>query len=445
MNKLVQKIRTIIIAVLLTTTVVFSAKAQAVGDKFKIDNLYYQITNLNPKEVAVAMQKDDYPYWDDSEKPTGDIVIPEQVNKDGVNYKVTSIGETAFAVCNGITSITMHDFIKRIDEYAFFYCESLTSININKSITSIGYSVFSNCSALTSINVASDNPNYISENGILFNKNKTKLIAYPDAKTGTKYIIPNSVTNIANDAFFSNISLESITIHDLVTNIGDAVFNQCKSLTAIYNRIEDLNKIQVGGYLFTNMDKSKCTLYVPTKAVDTYKQAAQWKELSKIIGVQVTLNTTTQNLDINETCTLTATIESDDFPNKNIIWSSSNTDIATVDNKGLVTAHEGGTTIIKASTEDGGFNATCEVKVASDGTGINDNNITFDLYPTLVETGFTVKTNKEYKVLYIYNLMGTIVTTVPLTQQEQFINVSNLPQGLYIAKIGTKTIKFIKH
>ena len=135
-----------------------------------------------------------------------DLVIPSEL--DG--YTVTSIGGSAFANCT-----------------------SLTNVTIPNSVTSIGSGVFENCESLTSITVTSGNPNYSSENGVLFNKDKTTLILYPIGKTDISYTIPDSVTSIGRYAFAYCDSLTSVDFSDGVTTIEDAAFYSCPSLTSI--------------------------------------------------------------------------------------------------------------------------------------------------------------------------------------------------------------------
>jgi hypothetical protein len=112
-------------------------------------------------------------------------------------------------------------------------CPSLVAITIPNSVTSIGKAPFGDCTSLTAINVASGNNAYTSENGVLYNKNKTTLIQYPAGKTGGTFTIPNSVTNIGDYAFSSCPSLTSITIPANVTSIGYCAFAGCTSLTSV--------------------------------------------------------------------------------------------------------------------------------------------------------------------------------------------------------------------
>jgi hypothetical protein len=120
----------------------------------------------------------------------------ENITTAIIENGVTSIGSFAFFYCAALTSITIRESVTSIGMMAFSGCIALPSITISSSVTTIGNAAFTACTALTSINVNSENANYSSENGVLFNKNKTILICYPAGKTENDYIVPNTVTNI---------------------------------------------------------------------------------------------------------------------------------------------------------------------------------------------------------------------------------------------------------
>ena len=144
---------------------------------------------------------------------------------------VRSIFRSAFEGCKNLTSITIPNSVTSIDDKAFYNCFSLNSITIPDSVTRIGDSVFSNCASLKSINVDANNPNYISEDGILYNKNKTTLIMAPGGKSNVT--IPSSVTSIGASAFYNCRNLTSITIPNSVTSIDVGTFYGCSNLNAI--------------------------------------------------------------------------------------------------------------------------------------------------------------------------------------------------------------------
>jgi len=123
--------------------------------------------------------------------------------------------------------------VTRIGEEAFLLCTNLTAITIPDSVTSIGDWAFDECTSLTSIEAGQGNINYTDINGVLFNKLKTTLVAYPAGKTGTNYTIPKGVIRIDQLAFGYCRGLTSITIPDSVTSIGEEAFWGCTDLTSI--------------------------------------------------------------------------------------------------------------------------------------------------------------------------------------------------------------------
>jgi hypothetical protein len=108
------------------------------------------------------------------------------------------------------------------------------SVIIEEGVTHIGANAFrGDISTIQSITVAADNAHYSSEAGILFNKDKTALIFYPNKGQFYNYTIPNGVTSIGDEVFRSHISLTSITIPNSVASIGESAFKNCISLTSI--------------------------------------------------------------------------------------------------------------------------------------------------------------------------------------------------------------------
>ena len=157
---------------------------------------------------------------------------------------VTNIGNYAFHGCTSLTSINIPNSVTKIGDGAFRSCRSLISINIPNSVTNIGNEAFSCCDSLTKIiipcSVVNMNGNpfcgwngdlyneskaFIYEHQVLFNKDKTILVAYRSEEKN--YIIPNNVTNIGDSAFMYCKSLTNINIPNSVTNIGDEVFTHC--------------------------------------------------------------------------------------------------------------------------------------------------------------------------------------------------------------------------
>lgn len=196
------------------------------------------------------------------------------LNSVTIPNSVTSIGESAFHGCTGLTSIEIPNSVISIGSFAFENT-GLTSVTIPNSVTSIRMGVFRSCTGLTSVYVAEDNANYCSMDGILFDKNRTKLILYPGGKQGEYYCIPNSVTSIDDYAFLDGSSLDSIEIPNSVTSIGRMVFYSCNNLTSLICKAVIPPVLQSYPFSWTNYPP----IYVPAESVAAYKSADIWNGL----------------------------------------------------------------------------------------------------------------------------------------------------------------------
>lgn len=141
--------------------------ANLLSDELIYENLHYIVDN---DTITII----------DCDVGATNISIPAQI--DGMN--VTAIGNQAFYNCSSLTSVKIPNSVTIIGNEAFYGCSSLTSVTISNSVTSIGSLAFNSCNSLTSINVASENEYYASEDGVVFNKNKTELICFPGGKGG---------------------------------------------------------------------------------------------------------------------------------------------------------------------------------------------------------------------------------------------------------------------
>ena len=243
-----------------------------------------------------------------------DIVIPDSVTSIGDNAfhfcsslsniaisdSVTSIGNNAFSDCRSLTDIVIPDSVTNIGDAAFCGCKSLRTIVIPDSVTSIGNNAFCDCSSLSNLvlpdsvtcigggafsgcllleyisipkNVICLNvnpfvnwdgkleclsPNYIYEDDVLFNKDKSKIVSFRNQNIES-YIIPNSVTSIGDAAFSGCRSLSDIVIPNSVSSIGDAAFSGCRSLTEI---VIPNSVTSIGGGVFWNC-RSLSNIVIP--------------------------------------------------------------------------------------------------------------------------------------------------------------------------------------
>lgn len=241
---------------------------------------------------------------------------------------VSIIDDDAFSY-SGLTSVSIPNSVTDIGWNVFNDCQNLKTVNISSSVTSIGYYTFSFCSSLTAINVDAANQNFLSKDGVLFNKTMTNLIICPGGLSNT-YVMPNSVTEINNfafadcrklpsvvlsenliriddDAFVRCMSLTSITLPESLRLTGYDAFGECTSLTSItipakieyigncsFTGCTNLKSIHVKAAIplvlerdypdtFLGLSTNTCVLYVPAGSRTAYQNAPQWWYFKNIL------------------------------------------------------------------------------------------------------------------------------------------------------------------
>ena len=211
------------------------------------------------------------PPWNDVSNNIRSVIIED---------KVTAIGAESFAHYTNLTSVAIPNSVETIGDDAFFYA-GLTSATIPYSVKSIGGYAFAGCSSLSSIIVDENNMYFTSNDGVLYNKSQTVLYCYPGGKSGVSFSIPNSVTEIASEAFFGNYyNLTSIVIPNSVNTIGDGAFMYCfyiKNVTVNWS-----TPLPVPDYIFYGVTTSAATLHVPAGTKALYQAAPVWKDFGII-------------------------------------------------------------------------------------------------------------------------------------------------------------------
>lgn len=187
---------------------------------------------------------------------------------------ITEIGTGAFQYCSNLEYINIPDGveiiplwafdgaslksinlenIKEVGEMAFTSCD-FTELDIPASLTTIGPEAFRFCDLLEEINVDETNPNYSSEDGVLFNKDKTEILMYPASNERAFYTIPDSVATMREYAFGQSKNLESVIIPDSVETIYYWVFEETENIKNIVVP-ESVKTVKGGAFCCNNLEK----------------------------------------------------------------------------------------------------------------------------------------------------------------------------------------------
>lgn len=156
-----------------------------------------------------------------------DLIIPDKYN----GLPVRAISDFAFFNASTLINVTVPESVRTIGSYAFQKASALETVSIPSSCVSIGKMAFADCYMLKSITVGSESTAYVAEDGVLYNKNKTVLIAYPAQKTDEEFTIPSTVTEIANNAFENAVYLKRVSFPAGLTKVGSSAFAYCSVLT----------------------------------------------------------------------------------------------------------------------------------------------------------------------------------------------------------------------
>ena len=164
---------------------------------------------------------------------------------------LTTINSYAFQSCSKLTSIDIPNKVSKIDDNTFANCTSLKNVSIGSGCASISSTAFLNSNAIEKITVAGDNANYSSVDGALLNKEKTSIVLYPKSKSG-EFVIPDTVTSIADYAFDNAPKLTKVTIGENVKSVGTGAFRNCNSLETVIFKDSDTVQKTIGDYAFNN-------------------------------------------------------------------------------------------------------------------------------------------------------------------------------------------------
>ncbi|MBQ8773277.1 MAG: leucine-rich repeat domain-containing protein [Muribaculaceae bacterium] len=232
---------------------------------FEVEGVYY---NVLPSATEVEVTCNDENGYYGIGSYAGSIKIPATVTHEGIAYNVTAIGDNAFAGssrafaieipdvasigrkafhgCTVLRKLTIPTTVKSIGEMAFSQCNALKELVIPAGVSQIGSKFIMHCAALTTLTVDAGNVDYCSENNIIYNGDKSKLICAIPSYSGD-LVVPATVKEIGDNAFAECDGLSSIDLANVET-IGEFAFFNCARLISV-TIPSSIKKISRGAFM----------------------------------------------------------------------------------------------------------------------------------------------------------------------------------------------------
>lgn len=311
-----------IILLFLFITLVFGIKSYATSSDFTYEldsNNYATITSYKGSN--------------------GNITIPSTI--DG--YEVKQISNHAFNESrnstNGkvLTNVTVSEGITTIGDFAFVGCTNLESIKLPETLISLGDQTFIGCTKLKQINI----PSQITQLGIT---------GFMFQETGfTEFTIPENVKTVPSSTFRICENLKKVIVYSNDVAYGSGAFEYCSADLVLYGN-----------------EGSTTQSYAEQNGLK-FEVLSNENESENIPVTSITLNKTSLSLFVGDSETLIASILPDNATDKTVVWSSTNSNVVTVEN-GKVTAKSAGSATVYVSNEDGSQKASCNITVNTKST-----------------------------------------------------------------------------
>ena len=198
--------------------------------------------------------------------------------KNGILYNKAMTSAIYCIPASGVEEISIEDGVTTIDSNLQFSV-NVKKINISRSVTKINTAAFMYCYDLQSIKVDSENGKYMSEKGILYNKDMTRILCYPAGIKDTEFFVPDTVKTIGDFAFYGTKALESINIPDSVTNIGTDAFGECSGLKEVVIPDSVTSMGEAVFYKCTSLEKVKLSVNITSPNPAVFQYCSSLKEV----------------------------------------------------------------------------------------------------------------------------------------------------------------------
>lgn len=257
-----KRIVTIILTVFILTGMISAGVQAKTVKKLKVGPKAYATFNKKTKTLNIkgkgALRDVDSDETFVSHSDGQKLCKMKDVKKIVVGKGITSLGKSCFDDFKNVKKISLPATVKKIDEYAIANCPKLTTITLPKNLKTMETNAVVGCSSLKSFKISSKNKKFSVKDGVLFNKNQTTLIRYPEGKKDAAYTVPDSVKTI-EEYSFKWCRAKTVNINENIEDIGSGAF-YFSDVTTLYftGKMPSVNSRY---HIFENNKKPKVKAY----------------------------------------------------------------------------------------------------------------------------------------------------------------------------------------
>ena len=381
-------------------------------------------------------------------KKLSKVVLPESIEE---------IGDSTFYNCSGLSELAVKGSISSVGEYAFAYCSSMKELNLDNFVGDIERYAFAGW-GLDSLEIPESISRYQSSALSLYDSLKVARIADTNKTLdvdGRLFFGCNNLRSLyvgrptSSGGFIELPALTDLTFGSFAYDVSDMALSECDNLKTITCMSTTPPEARMS--TFSTVTLLRGVLRVPASAEEAYRSTLPWSAFEvietfpDIVPAELKFNGP-NNVEMRPSANLPLSVSV--YPEQasfaRLTWKSSNEEVATVTEDGMVRSQKEGETDITVSTIDGTLSATCHVSVryVDAVEGVSAGQIT--IYPNPVSDLLHIEGVASESIVTLYDMTGRPVLSTRACGGVVTLDMSGFKQGVYLCRIHSKTYKIVK-
>lgn len=381
-------------------------------------------------------------------KKLSKVVLPESIEE---------IGDSTFYNCSGLSELAVKGSISSVGEYAFAYCSSMKELNLDNFVGDIERYAFAGW-GLDSLEIPESISRYQSSALSLYDSLKVARIADTNKTLdvdGRLFFGCNNLRSLyvgrptSSGGFIELPALTDLTFGSFAYDVSDMALSECDNLKTITCMSTTPPEARMS--TFSTVTLLRGVLRVPASAEEAYRSTLPWSAFEVIetfpdvVPAELTFNgTDSVEMRPSTYLPLSVAVYPEQANFSRLTWTSSNEEVATVNEDGMVRANKEGETDITVSTSDGMLSATCHVSVRYV-SGVEEVSAEpVRLYPNPVSDLLHIEGAAPDAAVALYDMTGRLVLSTRIYEGVVALDMSDFKPGVYVCRIQNKSYKIVK-